>query len=866
MKKFLVLFIVYNVAFGQIKSSVLEDKIYASLDFFVANPTLQNLNKLDKETLQFKPKSKSEFLAIVLLNCNKGYYENQLGFTKNAIVSYEKAWKIFQEKALTNYDITQNCLLKLSNLYTIIGDLDNAENTIKQYYYIANATNDLDIKYAAVLNLSNVYQISGRKKNAIQLIEKTLKEDNLTAIQKGNLFNNLGSNYLLFSLEIANKNTLQLAKKSFEKAINYLKDSNEEQEHLANVYSNLSKVYTLNLDYKTASLYLDKANALLNLNHQEPRKLAKFYLDNAFLYFQQTNYTQANVFIDKIFQVLIPNFKKSNKEIPLVNSLYAETVLLDALDLKAQLYLKNENTTYALKTYELSFYIESLFQQLYTYENSKILNQINSKYRTEKCIEIYYNLYFKNKDKTYLKKALQLCENSKWAVLKSLLQTSKVESKDEKDLQQELQDYNIIIIKEQQKLEIADISIINNAIKKQNLIMLKLKAFAKSKNNLSNQNINFTSLFLKLKNDNVVLLDYFIGVKNSYFFTIYNDEVTLKKINLQAKKIANFLDYFSNSDKITNAVLQYNNDANELYKTLEIPSIINHKKLIVCPDGIVNFIPFEALITKKTTTTNFSKMNFLIKKCAVGYTNSVFLYLNSVPFKHNKDEVLGVFPVFENSDLELTYSKKELKAIQQNFKGKYLVNNQATFANFKTNASNYSILHLSTHASSGNTETPASIKFYDQEILYSQLYNLNIKPNLVLLSACETGLGKWYINEGAMSVSRGFQMAGAQNLLFSLWKVNDYTTSVFMEKFYKNSKNGASYFNANYDAKLSYLKDSSISNIKKSPYYWCSFVYYGTLENNNSSNYFIYILLSILVAITLLLWIKRKKWINFKRF
>jgi CHAT domain-containing protein len=176
-------------------------------------------------------------------------------------------------------------------------------------------------------------------------------------------------------------------------------------------------------------------------------------------------------------------------------------------------------------------------------------------------------------------------------------------------------------------------------------------------------------------------------------------------------------------------------------------------------------------------------------------------------------------------------------------------------------------LHLSTHASSGDIETPASIKFYDQEILYSELYNLNINPDLVVLSACETGIGKLYKAEGAMSVARGFQFAGAQNLMFSLWKVNDYTTSVFMTDFYKNIKNNAPYFEANANAKLDFLNDKSIPNAKKSPYYWSSFVYYGSISDEEKSNNYIFYIISLLTLIGLFLIFNHyQKWKIFTRF
>ena len=104
-----------------------------------------------------------------------------------------------------------------------------------------------------------------------------------------------------------------------------------------------------------------------------------------------------------------------------------------------------------------------------------------------------------------------------------------------------------------------------------------------------------------------------------------------------------------------------------------------------------------------------------------------------------------------------------------------------------------------------------------------------------------------------MSISRGFQLAGAQNLLFSLWKVNDYTTSVFMDSFYQNIKNGQSYIEANANAKRDFLKNPDISNAKKSPYYWSSFVYYGDLQSTNKQISYIFYIFGILILIGLFL-------------
>jgi CHAT domain-containing protein len=175
--------------------------------------------------------------------------------------------------------------------------------------------------------------------------------------------------------------------------------------------------------------------------------------------------------------------------------------------------------------------------------------------------------------------------------------------------------------------------------------------------------------------------------------------------------------------------------------------------------------------------------------------------------------------------------------------------------------SKYSILHLSTHGTSGTFNEPATLVFYDDLMLIQELYALeHCHPQLVVLSACETGIGKLQKGEGAMSIARAFQYAGAENILFSLWKINDYAAAQLMTKFYKNFKKTNSFFESNYLSKINYLEDEQISNAKKSPYYWSSFVYYGAVDSEEN-NYFYYLLFGGILIIILLL-----KYGRFTRF
>ena len=92
-------------------------------------------------------------------------------------------------------------------------------------------------------------------------------------------------------------------------------------------------------------------------------------------------------------------------------------------------------------------------------------------------------------------------------------------------------------------------------------------------------------------------------------------------------------------------------------------------------------------------------MHYLLHDFNIAYNNSASFYLDAKPFRPKEKTVLGIFPVFEKTNYTLTYSKNELQSIRNSFKGRFFENDTATFQNFKNNASNYSILHLSTHAS-----------------------------------------------------------------------------------------------------------------------------------------------------------------------
>ena len=78
-----------------------------------------------------------------------------------------------------------------------------------------------------------------------------------------------------------------------------------------------------------------------------------------------------------------------HKQLPLKNQLYQETILIDALDLKAKLYTSSNKPKKALEAYSLSFHVEDLLQNDVFHEESRIVFQIKNRNRVEKCLLLF---------------------------------------------------------------------------------------------------------------------------------------------------------------------------------------------------------------------------------------------------------------------------------------------------------------------------------------------------------------------------------------------------------------------------------------------------------------------------------------------
>ena len=117
---------------------------------------------------------------------------------------------------------------------------------------------------------------------------------------------------------------------------------------------------------------------------------------------------------------------------------------------------------------------------------------------------------------------------------------------------------------------------------------------------------------------------------------------------------------------------------------------------------------------------------------------------------------------------------------------------------------------------------------YDDSLMLEELYAQRLHAEMVVLSACETGIGELYKGEGIMSLGRGFTYAGARSLISSLWEVNDRSTAMIMKAFYQYLAEGVEKDLALQQAKKDYLSRSD--QFQSHPYFWAAFVANGDMK------------------------------------
>lgn len=502
----------------------------------------------------------------------------------------------------------------------------------------------------------------------------------------------------------------------------------------------------------------------------------------------------------------------------------------------------------------------------------------------ESGLEAAYQLYASSSDDSYIDLAFRYSEKSKSVLLLEALLEAKATQfanipNDLLERESELKS-EITYLEKQIKNSETDKSNLKDVLfslkEEYRQLVRKLETDYKSYYNLK---YNATTVSLeeaqKSLTKNHLLISYFYGNKAIYAIALNGSEKKMFRLPIDADLESNIKKVYQMLSDPKSDVMALGSATYKIYELLLKP-ILNfgdHKKLIIIPDGLLNYLPFAVL------NTNPGGIGYLAENYAISYVNSATLLSELEERQPKEQTILAFAPSFDgtvsvsNPDrgklLPLPNNKKEVEQILRSFHGRAYVDGDASLHNFKSQLSSFGMVHLATHAIFDDAAPEYSYLAFAQhgnaveDLLYvADLYNLRLDADLVTLSACESGIGDLKRGEGFLSLARGFFYSGAASIASTLWKINDASTTKLMTSFYKNLSKGESKDIALQNAQIAFLQNNR-DNALSHPYYWSAFVISGnTAAVSFSYNWTWFILGTLVVLVSGFLYFKTKKGVN----
>ena len=671
--------------------------------------------------------------------------------------------------------------------------------------------------------------------------------------------------------------------------------------HYAPTYLEMAKLYRLEGQYEKAQGYANHAYRISQKENSQ-RRLSEACAEKALLLDHQGQYSAAATWMEQAFTPSYPPPRSP------------ETAQLLSHQALIYWHQYQQNGKMA-PLQQAQLLIEQSLEliEVFTEETFKRRDFISQQLSiTDLALQIKHALYKEIKDQEYLEKAFALSEAAKVNTLRLTLRENQGVKKakipagiiaEEKALKGKLAVYR-------QRLHYISQRNNETATEKhqwQDSVFAtgtRLQALKQALENdypdyfrlkYDNSSISIAAIQRQLPQD-AALIEYFIGDKNAFLFLVTletADFIPIPNSTEWSAELALFRQQLApkNQDYATKNLVR---TSHNLYQKLLAPAITqldtSITTLLIVPDGMLNMLPFEVLLTEAVTSPTHGQLPYLLRDYTVSYAYSAtWLWPNSKRKRTAAKHQLGAFAanydqytidqkdtllaaVFQNvvrsGFLPLLGAEKEVQQIASLFSTTPFLKEQATKEQFENSASDFQILHLAMHALIEENAPQFSKLLFTQaetgqqngQLSAQELYNYDLNAELVVLSACNTGIGKMKRGEGLISLSHAFALAGVPATVMSLWKIPDQTTPELMLNFYQHLKTGVSKNEALRQAKLQYLDEVKMDQLAH-PYFWSGFMLMGDTSPIQTSAVPYWLLLGVVLlalgAISWRFWFKK---------
>ena len=396
-----------------------------------------------------------------------------------------------------------------------------------------------------------------------------------------------------------------------------------------------------------------------------------------------------------------------------------------------------------------------------------------------------------------------------------------------------------------------------------------LEFWAKRTKNKADKNpVAILSFQKKYLDSKTAFIEYWLGQKKSYLIILTKDRsyfLELPNSSHFEESLSGYLEYLQEPHSDRTKELK---GAARVYREVlgpvmdKIPSTVQH--LIISSDGILNRLPFEALVMEEPHNRVTRRV---IDRFSVSYVPSASAYARIVeqttPRLFSKDLLLIGSPEYDPIDsgknaaltpsiiMNRLYSEKGFTLnplpyglLESDRVASYFPRDRRlVLTGLEANESaikkldwrDYKIIHFAGHAFSDEIDPTQSALALasdrggveDGYLQLPEIERLPLNAELVVLSSCRTGSGKIIDHEGVLGLPRVFLSSGARTVVGSLWNVNDRSTSSLMINFYRHLEEGS--------IKAEALRTAKIDLIRSGydhPFFWAGFILSGDFQTS----------------------------------
>jgi CHAT domain-containing protein len=347
----------------------------------------------------------------------------------------------------------------------------------------------------------------------------------------------------------------------------------------------------------------------------------------------------------------------------------------------------------------------------------------------------------------------------------------------------------------------------------------------------------------------MVVLEYVVADPQSYCLVITHSGARIVELAAKQRIDALAEAYL----KAVKAKQASEVEGRRLYDALlqPISEATQKKDLVVVPDGRLDLVPFDALVdaggryvveshtvTYAPSATGFFLLNEQARRPRV--FSHTFLGVGGVPYSGGELKQVALTRGYDADSLnDLPASRDEVQAADSAIRGMsntILLGPDATESAFKrADLANYRFIHLAVHGFASNVDPDRSAlvlgsdpaRGEDGFLQASEIVQMRLNADLVVLSACDSALGPIEGEEGIAALSRAFLLAGARSVVSTLWSIDDTFSSFLMKQFY-----GHLAANMPPAPALAAAKRDMVSKFGRSalPYYWAAFIVEGAAD------------------------------------